>query len=137
MIELKQSSGASDIKQESSVPPGKDATTKWKLHHVAYIVKDVVKTTAFFMYIGFEVQLIRAPKQPVAGFVRNGPLTWMFHGPNDWKQGKEYFDKHGEGIEHIAFDVEDLDKEIADMNKKGFIAEGQSIINQRRYTGIF
>jgi catechol 2,3-dioxygenase-like lactoylglutathione lyase family enzyme len=125
LIELRQSCTATDTKTKLPVKSSENASASWKLHHVGYIVKDVVKTTAFFMYIGFEVQLIRAPKLPVAGFVRNGPLTWMFHGPNDWKQGREYFEKHGEGIEHIAFDVEDLDKEIADMTNKSFILRGK------------
>ena len=33
---------------------------------------------------------------------------------------KEYLDKHGEGINHLAFFVDDIDKEIARLEEKGF-----------------
>jgi len=32
----------------------------------------------------------------------------------------KYLAKRGEGIHHIAFDVEDIEKEIADLEEKGF-----------------
>ena len=32
----------------------------------------------------------------------------------------EFLEKKGEGIHHLAFMVEDLDAEIADMEKRGF-----------------
>ena len=33
---------------------------------------------------------------------------------------KEFLDKKGEGIQHIGFFVDDLDREIAKMTEKGF-----------------
>ncbi|MDD5082554.1 MAG: VOC family protein [Dehalococcoidales bacterium] len=33
---------------------------------------------------------------------------------------QEFLDKHGEGINHLGFRVDDLDNEIAEMEKKGF-----------------
>ena len=32
----------------------------------------------------------------------------------------KFLEKRGEGIHHIAFDVEDIEKEIADLKQKGF-----------------
>jgi len=37
-------------------------------------------------------------------------------GPSTWK---EFLDKHGEGVHHIAFRVEDMDKTIAMLETKG------------------
>ena len=37
-------------------------------------------------------------------------------GPSTWQ---EFLDKHGEGVHHIAFRVEDMDKTIAMLETKG------------------
>ena len=33
---------------------------------------------------------------------------------------REFLDRHGEGINHLGFFVDDLDKEVAKLEKKGF-----------------
>jgi 4-hydroxyphenylpyruvate dioxygenase-like putative hemolysin len=38
-------------------------------------------------------------------------------GPSTWK---EALDKHGEGVHHVAFRVDDMDRALAALNKKGF-----------------
>jgi len=42
----------------------------------------------------------------------------------------KFLDKRGEGIHHIAFDVEDIEKEIADLEQKGF-----TLINKKAKKG--
>lgn len=42
----------------------------------------------------------------------------------------KFIDKRGEGIHHIAFDVEDIEKEIADLEQKGF-----TLINKKPKKG--
>lgn len=42
----------------------------------------------------------------------------------------KFIDKRGEGIHHIAFDVEDIEKEIADLVQKGF-----TLINKKPKKG--
>ena len=117
-------------------------TKNWTFDHIAFIVKDIDQAMDHFKSIGAEVlktpQPANWPKEKLAqlkyyektpteeyklmwGQVKLGQLTIEFHMPvkgnSPWM---EYFEKHGEGIDHICFTVDDVDKEKADMAKKGF-----------------
>ena len=46
-------------------------------------------------------------------------------GPSTWR---EYLDANGEGVHHIAFNVTDMDKVIADC-----VAEGMTVVQQGNY----
>ncbi|MFV7235130.1 methylmalonyl-CoA epimerase [Flavobacterium sp. ZB4R12] len=70
----------------------------------AYKFEDVVTegvTTSFFMNGPNKIELLAAtnPESPIAKFI----------------------EKKGEGIHHIAFDVEDIISEIARLKKEGFV----------------
>jgi methylmalonyl-CoA/ethylmalonyl-CoA epimerase len=70
----------------------------------AYKFEDVATegvTTSFFMNGPNKIELLAAtnPESPIAKFI----------------------EKKGEGIHHIAFDVEDIVSEIARLKKEGFV----------------
>jgi len=71
---------------------------------------------AFFSFGSISLELI----EPVGG-----PSTW-----------KEVLDKHGEGLHHIAFRVEEIDKILAFLNKKGFTTIQTGDFETGRYTYV-
>jgi catechol 2,3-dioxygenase-like lactoylglutathione lyase family enzyme len=113
----------------------------WKFHHVAVVVKDMKKAMEFYKSLGI------GPFPPLIG--PEGKVTLaekkIKGKPSDYQidlrqaEGgvggvsfeviqpiagetpvKEFLKKKGEGIQHIGFFVDDLDKETAKMAEKGF-----------------
>jgi methylmalonyl-CoA/ethylmalonyl-CoA epimerase len=104
------------------------------LEHVGVVVRDMDKAVEYLASLGI------GPFEPLADPALADKL---FRGkPSDWKvkislakiglvtleliqpvEGKsasqEFLDKKGEGIQHIAFAVDDLDREIAELTKQG------------------
>jgi len=113
----------------------------WKFHHVSVVVRDMNKAAEYYKPLGI------GPFPPFIGPLGPTPLTEkMVSGkPADYEvdirlaEGgvgqlqfeliepikgetpvKEFLEKKGEGIHHLAFIVDDLDKETAKMAEKGF-----------------
>jgi len=112
--------------------------TYTKLHHVGVVVRDIDKAIAYLESIGigpFEAW----DGQKVGSVKFNGKLhgksaTWttkVSHAnlpevqvellvPSEGNQAlKESLDKTGEGLHHIGFITDDLDKEISQLEKAG------------------
>ena len=64
---------------------------------------------AFFRFDNTRIELL----EPVGG-----PSTW-----------KDFLDSNGEGVHHIAFEIKDMDDQIAEMNDRGV-----TLIQQGRWT---
>ena len=113
----------------------------WKFHHVSVVVNDMKKAIEFYESLGvgpFPPLLGPQGKVPLAGkTLRGKPADWELDlrhaegGIGDLTfeiiqplEGetpvKEFLEKKGEGIQHIGFFVDDLDKETAKMAEKGF-----------------
>ncbi len=113
----------------------------WKFHHVSVAVRDMNKAIEYYKSLGI------GPFPPFIGPSGPVPLTekMLMGKPSDYSvdirhaQGgvgqlifelieplegetpvKEFLEKKGEGIQHIGFTVDDLDKETAKMAEKGF-----------------
>jgi methylmalonyl-CoA/ethylmalonyl-CoA epimerase len=123
------------------VDMAKKATSKFdytKLHHVGVVVKDLGKAIDYLESIGigpFEFQ--SGAKSGIVSFegeLHNKPAAWKTKvsnaklpsvqlellepaGGNQALQ--ESLDKTGEGLHHIGFITDDLDKEIAKFKKAG------------------
>ncbi len=104
------------------------------LTQVGVVVRDMDKAVSYLSSLGI------GPFKPLADPVLSEKL---FRGkPSDWKvkicvakigpvvlellqpiegesASKEFLDSKGEGIQHIAFAVDDIDKELARLAKKG------------------
>ncbi len=114
----------------------------WKFHHVAVIVKDMKKAMNFYQSLGIgpfppligpEGKVTLAEKK-VKGKPSNyeidlrhaeggvGGIAFEVIQPLAGETPvKEFLKKKGEGIQHIGFFVDDLDRETAKMAEKGFI----------------
>jgi methylmalonyl-CoA/ethylmalonyl-CoA epimerase len=109
-----------------------------KLHHVGIVVKDIKKAIAYFESMGigpFEVpggaQFL---KLSFKGELHGKPAEWTTTisnsrfgdvelevlEPTEGPQAlRESLDKTGEGLHHIGFLTDNLDREIANFKKKG------------------
>ncbi len=109
-----------------------------KLQHVGVVVKDIKKAIAFLEKLGigpFEVgggnktftvpfkgELHGKPAEwkTTISFAKMGETELELLEPTEGPQAlKESLDKTGEGLHHIGFLTDDLDKEIANFKKNG------------------
>jgi len=98
------------------------------LRHLGFIVKDLDKTMAVYRALGGRpegkewVMPARLGTGKLrAQFLSLGSLTLEFFQPFDGTGLQQKFlDEHGEGIQHFAFTVKDLDRETELMVKDGY-----------------
>ena len=96
-----------------------------KIEHIGIAVKDLAASNTLFE------QLLGQPpykEEEVASegvktsFFMNGPnKIELLEATNSESPIAKFLEKKGEGIHHIAFDVEDIVVEIARLKKEGFI----------------
>ncbi len=98
----------------------------WKLHHIAVIVRDIDKAVDYYQSLGIakagrEVVFPEARPNIRARFVDIGPVPIEFIQPIAGEPSiyKDFLDRKGEGVQHIAFAVDDLDEEEAELTGKG------------------
>lgn len=113
-------------------PPGNPSGRK--VVQYAFVAKDLDAVSAYWARLGFpamtythpDMSELRYRDRPGAfdmrlGWQRHGKVTyeWILSlkGPNVYE---DHMKKHGEGVHHLAFEVEDIDKEAADWQARGF-----------------
>ena len=109
-----------------------------KLHHIGVVVKDLDKTIEYLESIGIgPFEFKKGKKAGIISFngeLHNKPASWKTKisnanlqpvqlellEPAEGNQAlQESLDKTGEGLHHIGFITDDLDKEIAKFKKAG------------------
>ncbi len=95
-----------------------------KIEHIGIAVKNLETSNALFE------KLLGAPSYKIETVLSEGVRTSFFKaGPNKLELLEatnenspiaKYLDKRGEGIHHIAFEVEDIEAEIVRLRKEGF-----------------
>ena len=99
----------------------------WKLHHIAVIVRDIDKAVEYYQSIGIatpgrEVKFPEAKPNIRAKFVQMGSIPIEFIQPLEGESNyKEFLNSKGEGVQHIAFAVDDLDEEEDELVDKGVL----------------
>jgi methylmalonyl-CoA/ethylmalonyl-CoA epimerase len=112
----------------------------WKLWHVGLSVKSVDEAVKYFESIGGKATDMPAMVLDSANFeviktygktdappwkikikmLDLGPLSFELTEPVEGDNyNKTYMDEHGEGANHIAFLVDELEKEVAELEAKG------------------
>ena len=113
----------------------------WKFHHISVVVRDMEKATKFYEALGIgpfppllgpegtvplENRTLRGEAADWELDLRHaeggvGDLTFELIQPLEGDTPvKEFLEKKGEGIQHIGFFVDDIDKETAKLAEKGF-----------------
>jgi catechol 2,3-dioxygenase-like lactoylglutathione lyase family enzyme len=109
-----------------------------KLHHVGVVVKDIKKAIAYFESLGigpftgpggaqvfkisFKGELHGKPAEwsTTISNAKMGDVELELLEPTEGPQSlRESLDKTGEGLHHIGFLTENLDREIANFKKNG------------------
>lgn len=98
----------------------------WKLHHIAVIVRDIDKAVEYYQSLGIasvgrEVVFPESKPKIRAKFVQIGSVPIEFIQPIEGEMSnyKEFLDSKGEGVQHIAFAVDNLDEEMSKLVDKG------------------
>jgi methylmalonyl-CoA/ethylmalonyl-CoA epimerase len=98
----------------------------WKFNHIGAVVRDVDKAIEYYQSLGIvdkatDRVTMEGKKAKVVGrFIHIGPLVLEFWQPVRGETiQQEFLNSRGEGVNHIAFHVDDLDREKARMAEKG------------------
>jgi methylmalonyl-CoA/ethylmalonyl-CoA epimerase len=112
-----------------SAPPDAKHVTQF-----AFIVRDDAAVSKYWSKLGWPEMIITHPDlsaleyrgKPAEyrsrlGWMRHGkvPYEWIMpeKGPSTWQ---DHLDKHGEGLHHLAFSVDNMDRAIGDWQKAGY-----------------
>ncbi len=98
----------------------------WKLHHIAVVVHDIDRAVQYYESLGIatvgrEVIFPESKPKIRAKFVEVGTIPIEFIQPIEGETSRyqEFLDSKGEGVQHIAFAVDNLDEETAKLVDKG------------------
>jgi methylmalonyl-CoA/ethylmalonyl-CoA epimerase len=99
----------------------------WKLRHLAFVVKDIDAAVQYYASLGLvgaagPDSIMEWPNKAKSKvrFVEIGPLIIEFYQPVEGESmHKAFLEKHGEGIQRIAFAVKDIDKELDELVSRG------------------
>jgi methylmalonyl-CoA/ethylmalonyl-CoA epimerase len=125
-------------------PVFKPSDSKWKYHHLGLIVKDADRLAGYYQSIGFKLisppremvftklqgwaiygRMPALPQKTKACQFQNKQGTFLLEVNEPAADGslhREFLDQHGEGINHIHFLVDDLEKELWELESRGFPA---------------
>ena len=95
-----------------------------KVHHIGIAVNNLRESVALFeKLLGVEAHVTDAPCQKVseARFMMDGGLEINLLEPTgpDSTVAK-FLERRGEGLHHVALEVDDVDRELKTMEGKGF-----------------
>ena len=95
-----------------------------KIEHIGIAVKDLEASNLLFQRLfgqpPYKEETV-ASEGVKTSFFRNGPnKIELLEATNADSPIAKFIEKKGEGIHHIAFDVEDIISEIARLKKEGF-----------------
>ena len=96
-----------------------------KIEHIGIAVKDLeVSNTLFEKFFGapaYKSEVVES-EGVTTSFFLNGPnKIELLAATNPDSPIAKFIEKKGEGIHHIAFDVEDIVSEITRLQKEGFV----------------
>jgi methylmalonyl-CoA/ethylmalonyl-CoA epimerase len=111
----------------------------WRFDHIGLIVRDMDKAIEYYQSLG--IGPFGSPKRPFhhvaievmgkpialdsikfnASFAPMGPVQLELIQPAEGQYfWREFLETRGEGINHLGFLVDDIDKEQAELEEKGF-----------------
>jgi methylmalonyl-CoA/ethylmalonyl-CoA epimerase len=98
----------------------------WRLRHVGIIVKDIAAATSYYESIGFpplgpELLLHGSGEHQLkARFIDFGPLELeLIESPAATGLQADFMACHGDGVQHLAFTVDDLTAETVKLAARG------------------
>jgi methylmalonyl-CoA/ethylmalonyl-CoA epimerase len=94
-----------------------------RVHHVAYIVRDIDESLAFYRdTLGLTVGLVLPIEsdEVIVAFLEVGETKIELVQPTTTTTGvARFLEKQGEGFHHVCFETPDVDETLADLASKG------------------
>jgi len=106
-----------------------------KVHHIAYLVRDLDRAVEFYTEV-FKVKVYKRqffePRGiEVALFYVGDVLFELIQPVKEGTRAYDYLQEHGEGFFHIAFEVEDIEWSLKEAERNG-----ASLLHSRPIPGI-
>lgn len=109
-------------------------TNMEKLEHIGIAVKNLDQANELFAKLlgrkHYKIEEVASEGVRTSFFDLSGVKIELLEATNPDSPIAKYIDKRGEGIHHLAFEVDDINKGIQDYRDKGF-----ELINQAPKTG--
>ena len=100
--------------------------SNWKFNHIGAVVRDVDQSVEYYQSLGIvdkatdRVTMEGKKAKLIGRFIHIGSLLIELWQPVRGETvQQEFLDSRGEGVNHIAFHVDDLDREKEKMAEKG------------------
>ena len=95
-----------------------------KIEHIGIVVKDLEKSNELFTKLfgkpNYKTETVESEKVSTSFFKMGDSKIELVQASNPDSAIAKYVEKRGEGIHHIAFEVEDIEKEIERLKAEGF-----------------
>jgi len=99
----------------------------WEIRHLGFIVSDMDRAIEYYKSLGIaaigrELPLMQLPNgsKLKVRFAQIGSMVIEFFQPVEGESMQlDFLRKHGEGIQHMAFTVADIDTAVDDLVSKG------------------
>jgi len=101
--------------------------TNWRLHHVGFVVGDMDRALDYYRSLAFDTRgrehRLKGPSKEAVINIKILPVgdtEIEFLEPSGGEtMQSQFLARHGEGIQHLAFEVDDLDQEVAALVEQG------------------
>ena len=101
-----------------------------KVEHIGIAVKELAISVPLFEKLlnsqCYKTELVASEKVNTAFFKVGETKIELFESTDPTGVISKFIDKKGEGLHHIAFDVQDIHTEIERLKKEGFIVLGDA-----------
>ncbi len=99
-----------------------------KIDHIGIAVKDLEKSNALFAKLlgtpHYKIEEVESEKVRTSFFKTGDSKIELVEASNPESAIALFIEKHGEGMHHIAFDVDDIEKETERLKAEGFVPTG-------------
>lgn len=96
-----------------------------KIEHIGIAVKDIENSNALFAKLfgepHYKTEAVESEGVKTSFFKVGPNKIELLEGTNDDSPITKFIEKKGEGIHHIAFDVDDINTEISRLKNEGFV----------------
>jgi methylmalonyl-CoA/ethylmalonyl-CoA epimerase len=96
-----------------------------KIEHIGIAVKDIENSNALFAKLfgepHYKTEAVESEGVKTSFFKVGPNKIELLEGTNDNSPITKFIEKKGEGIHHIAFDVDDINAEICRLKNEGFV----------------
>ena len=101
-----------------------------KIEHIGIAVKDLEKSNELFAKLlgkpHYKTEKVESEKVSTSFFKTGENKIELVEASNSDSAIAKFIEKRGEGLHHIAFEVEDIEKEIERLLAEGFEPTGSS-----------